>query len=125
MLTVDMVGEKVKLGQTSRYLNDIYKKMKESPESILRSRIFIKDSLFMIPPRENQVPIIMVGPGTGLAPFIGFLQEREVTREESDYGEAHLFFGCRRDDHDFIYREDILRYETQGHLTKLHLALSR
>ena len=66
--------------------------------------------------------MIMVGPGTGVVPFIGFLQERHITTQKSV---SHLFFGCRRSDSDFIYQDDIVQYQAQGTLTKAHLAFSR
>ena len=82
----------------------------------------------------------MVGPGTGLAPFRGFLQERAALLKKKkssssgsssdstsppSFGEAHLFFGCRSKDHDFIYREELEGFERSGALTSLRVAFSR
>ncbi|MDQ0656654.1 bifunctional cytochrome P450/NADPH--P450 reductase [Paenibacillus sp. W2I17] len=73
---------------------------------------------------EVDVPMIMVGPGTGVAPFRGFLQARAVMRQRGlSLSEAHLFFGCRNDS-DFIYRQELEQYEREG-IVKLHTAFSR
>eukprot|EP00470_Lotharella_oceanica_P013409 CAMPEP_0170184798 /NCGR_PEP_ID=MMETSP0040_2-20121228/34710_1 /TAXON_ID=641309 /ORGANISM="Lotharella oceanica, Strain CCMP622" /LENGTH=151 /DNA_ID=CAMNT_0010430983 /DNA_START=117 /DNA_END=572 /DNA_ORIENTATION=+ len=71
----------------------------------------------------------MVGPGTGLAPFMGFVQEFEHKSKENGgkpvEGERVLFFGCRKRDVDFIYREELNAAHESGVLTGLHLAFSR
>jgi sulfite reductase alpha subunit-like flavoprotein len=71
--------------------------------------------------------MIMIGPGTGLAPFVGFMQERHHLLENngSELAHAHLFFGCRKSDCDFIYREDIELYQKKGVISKAHIAFSR
>ncbi|MCC9021992.1 bifunctional cytochrome P450/NADPH--P450 reductase [Bacillus nakamurai] len=75
-------------------------------------------------PEDPATPIIMVGPGTGVAPFRGFLQARAaLKREGKTLGEAHLYFGCRNDN-DFIYRDELEAYEKEGIVT-LHTAFSR
>ncbi|MBY8914794.1 bifunctional cytochrome P450/NADPH--P450 reductase [Bacillus sp. YC2] len=75
-------------------------------------------------PKDPATPVIMVGPGTGVAPFRGFLQARAaLKREGKTLGEAHLYFGCRNDN-DFIYRDELEAYGKEGIVT-LHTAFSR
>jgi sulfite reductase (NADPH) flavoprotein alpha-component len=73
-------------------------------------------------PQDGTKPIIMVGPGTGIAPFRAFLEEREAT---SAKGENWLFFGDRNKEHDFIYQEEVEAMQATGLLTKVDLAFSR
>ncbi|MCY7984525.1 bifunctional P-450/NADPH--P450 reductase [Bacillus inaquosorum] len=81
------------------------------------------ESRFQLP-EDPETPIIMVGPGTGVAPFRGFLQARAaLKREGKTLGEAHLYFGCRND-RDFIYREELEQFEKDGIVT-VHTAFSR
>ncbi|CAN2254778.1 bifunctional P-450/NADPH-P450 reductase 1 [Bacillus subtilis] len=81
------------------------------------------ESRFQLP-EDPETPIIMVGPGTGVAPFRGFLQARAaLKREGKTLGEAHLYFGCRND-RDFIYRDELEQFEKGGIVT-VHTAFSR
>jgi len=76
-------------------------------------------------PQDLQKPIIMVGPGTGLAPFMGFLQERQVQRAAGQQlGAALLFFGCRHPDQDYLYAKELAEYAQNG-IVELHTAFSR
>ncbi|MBU8612019.1 cytochrome P450 [Bacillus subtilis] len=69
-------------------------------------------------PNDPETPMIMVGPGTGIAPFRGFIQARSVLKKEgSTLGEALLYFGCRRPDHDDLYREELDQAEQEGLVT--------
>ena len=73
-------------------------------------------------PSSGDVPIIMIGPGTGVAPFRAFMQERE---ENGDSGKSWLFFGDRRFLTDFLYQVEWLRWLKDGVLTRMDVAFSR
>jgi sulfite reductase (NADPH) flavoprotein alpha-component len=73
-------------------------------------------------PADPQTPIIMVGPGTGIAPFRAFLQERAATGAT---GRNWLFFGHQRMASDFFYADELNAMKETGHLSRLSLAWSR
>ncbi len=73
-------------------------------------------------PEDRDAPIIMVGPGTGVAPFRAFLQERQAIGAR---GKTWLFFGAQRAQSDFYYREDFEQLMRDGVLTRLDTAFSR
>src|SRR5580693_4316546 len=76
-------------------------------------------------PDDPSVPIIMIGPGTGLAPFRGFLQERAARKASgATPGPAMLFFGCRHPDQDYLYADELKAFAADG-ITELHTAFSR
>uniref|UniRef100_A0A8C9MN93 Methionine synthase reductase n=1 Tax=Serinus canaria TaxID=9135 RepID=A0A8C9MN93_SERCA len=79
-------------------------------------------------PADPSVPFIMVGPGTGIAPFIGFLQHRQKLREEHtdwEFGETWLFFGCRHQDRDYLFKDELQCFLKNGTLTHLKVCFSR
>jgi len=84
--------------------------------------IFISPNKAFRVPANNDAPLIMVGPGTGIAPFRAFLQERQATGAK---GKNWLFFGDQRLEHDFIYRDELLAWQENGLLNRLDLAFSR
>ena len=87
------------------------------------SRVFVKKSTFKLP-EDTSLPIVMIGPGTGIAPMRAFLQERKWQRETyglDNVGETDLYFGCRRPDEDYIYEDELLSYTRDGTLTRLEL----
>ncbi|HEY8650828.1 MAG TPA: sulfite reductase subunit alpha, partial [Chthoniobacterales bacterium] len=73
-------------------------------------------------PENPDLPIIMVGPGTGIAPFRAYLQERQALGAK---GKNWLFFGSRREKCDYSYKEDFDRFKRDGILTRLDCAWSR
>ncbi|WBW74230.1 NADPH-cytochrome p450 reductase [Schizosaccharomyces osmophilus] len=99
----------------------------EGPRQRLSGRIpmFIKRSTFHLAPPE--VPIIMVGPGTGIAPFRGFVMERaHLAAQGVQVAKTVLFYGCRRSDTDFLYKEEWDTYaKSLKDSFELHTAFSR
>jgi sulfite reductase (NADPH) flavoprotein alpha-component len=84
--------------------------------------VFVQPAAHFSLPADGKTPIIMVGPGTGVAPFRAFLQER---RANGDTGRNWLFFGDQRRDYDFLYSAEIAAMQSSGHLSRLDLAFSR
>lgn len=77
------------------------------------------------PPDDPQRPMIMIGAGTGLAPFRGFLQERAAQRAEGTaVATSLLFFGCRTSSDDYLYGDELRRYEADG-VVKVDAVFSR
>ncbi|KAK2859403.1 hypothetical protein Q5P01_004023 [Channa striata] len=90
--------------------------------------VSLRPSCSFRPPPDPSVPFIMVGPGTGVAPFIGFLQQREKERQENPgavFGETWLFFGCRHKDRDYLFREELEGFVSTGTLSHLKVCFSR
>jgi sulfite reductase (NADPH) flavoprotein alpha-component len=84
--------------------------------------VFLQRSPHFRPPRDGDTPMIMVGPGTGVAPFRGFLQER---RALGHAGRNWLFFGEQRRSENYYYRDDFEDMVGDGFLNRLDLAFSR
>jgi cytochrome P450/NADPH-cytochrome P450 reductase len=76
-------------------------------------------------PSDPSIPVIMIGPGTGFAPFRGFLQERQWVKNNGIIlGSAVLFYGCRHPEQDFIYKEELEEFDRNG-IIQLITAFSR
>ncbi len=88
-----------------------------------RLRVFVQSNHggFTVP-QSDETPMIMVGPGTGIAPFIAFLQERQSRRA---CGKNWLFFGDQHQACDFLYEQELKEYTQSGLLTRLDTAFSR
>ena len=79
-------------------------------------------------PSEMEKPLVLIGPGTGVAPFIGFLHHRELmlkAKPDLVFGPVWLIHGCRTQEHDFLYREELKRLHAAGIVTRLHVCFSR
>jgi sulfite reductase (NADPH) flavoprotein alpha-component len=88
----------------------------------LKAGVFVHPSPGFRLPADGDVPIIMIGPGTGVAPFRAFLQDRSASGAR---GRNWLFFGDQRGETDFLYRDELEAYRDGGLLTRLDLAFSR
>ncbi|KAI8930058.1 hypothetical protein BC831DRAFT_441195 [Entophlyctis helioformis] len=76
--------------------------------------LYIRSSTFRLP-ANHQTPIVMVGPGTGVAPFRGFVHERVLAAKQgSTVGPTWLFYGCRNSESDFLYRDEFEAFESQA-----------
>jgi len=105
---------RVRVGACSGYLAETL----EADDEVL---VYIeKNKNFRLPP--NGDPIIMIGAGTGIAPYRAFLQQREATGHK---GKSWLFFGERRFSSDFLYQVEWQKYLKKGFLGKIDLAFSR
>lgn len=87
-----------------------------------RVPVFVRRAPHFRPPARPDAPMVMVGPGTGVAPFIGFLEERRARR---DPGPNWLFFGEQHRATDFFYEEELTSCLADGTLTRLDTAFSR
>ena len=105
----------VRSGAASSYLAD---RLAEDAEV----RVFVEHNDNFRLPSNPDTPVIMVGPGTGIAPFRAFLQEREAQGAE---GNNWLFFGNPHFTQDFLYQVEWQRYVKSGLLNKISLAFSR
>ena len=102
-------------------------------------RVFVRPSTFRLP-KQLSTPVVMIGPGTGLAPMRALLQDRQWQGEHqtngngNGHGNGHgvpaagkntLYFGCQKRSVDFIYRDEMEAYQASGVLSSLQLAFSR
>jgi sulfite reductase (NADPH) flavoprotein alpha-component len=118
-LTVDVVRyaveERLRMGVASTFLAE---RVREGDPT----RVYVQKAHAFGLPKDPATPLIMIGPGTGIAPFRAFLQDRLVTRAP---GPAWLFFGHQREATDFFYRDEIDEFQAKGALTRLSTAWSR
>ncbi|HTV34960.1 MAG TPA: sulfite reductase subunit alpha [Xanthobacteraceae bacterium] len=87
-----------------------------------RIKVYTQRAQHFALPADPSKPIIMIGPGTGIAPFRAFLHERRAIGAQ---GRNWLFFGHQRSKHDFFYEDELTAMHASGFLTKLSLAWSR
>jgi sulfite reductase (NADPH) flavoprotein alpha-component len=118
-LTVDcvryVIGKRKRLGLASTFLAE-----RIDPGDQLK--VYVQKAHGFALPQDPTTPIIMIGPGTGIAPFRAFLQDRRATGAT---GKNWLFFGHQRSDCDFFYADELNAMKTSGLLTRMSLAWSR
>jgi sulfite reductase (NADPH) flavoprotein alpha-component len=118
-LTVDAVrydiGDRRRLGVASTFLAD-----RAAPGTAVK--VYVQKSHGFALPQDGSTPIIMVGPGTGIAPFRSFLWHRKATKAS---GRAWLFFGHQHEATDFYYRDEFAQMLADKTLTRLSTAWSR
>jgi sulfite reductase (NADPH) flavoprotein alpha-component len=118
-LTVDcvryVIGKRKRLGLASTFLAE---RIQPGDEM----KVYVQKAHGFALPQDPKTPIIMIGPGTGVAPFRAFLLDRKATGAP---GKNWLFFGHQRSDCDFFYSDEFNALKTAGLLTRLSLAWSR
>src|SRR5438132_320342 len=118
-LTVDcvryVVGKRKRLGLASTFLAERIK----LGDAV---KVYVQKAHGFALPEDPKTPIVMIGPGTGIAPFRAFLLDRKATGAP---GKNWLFFGHQRSDCDFFYADELNAMKTSGLLTRLSLAWSR
>jgi sulfite reductase (NADPH) flavoprotein alpha-component len=85
-------------------------------------KVYVQKAQHFALPADPKTPVIMVGPGTGIAPFRAFLQERQATKAP---GRNWLFFGHQHSNYDFFYKDELIAMRSAGLLSRLTLAWSR
>ena len=118
-LTVDtvryVIGKRKRSGVASTYLAE-----RIAPGD--RLMVYVQKAHGFGLPADANTPIIMIGPGTGIAPFRAFLHDRQASKAP---GRNWLFFGHQRSNYDFFYADELNAMKAAGHLTRLSLAWSR
>ena len=118
-LTIDAVrykvGKRGRAGVASTYFAD-----RVAPGT--RFKAYVQKAQHFGLPADPATPIVMIGPGTGIAPFRAFLHERMATKAP---GRNWLFFGHQHRDYDFFYQDELAGMRSAGVLTRLSLAWSR
>ncbi|MGB0776005.1 MAG: diflavin oxidoreductase, partial [Akkermansiaceae bacterium] len=91
----------------------------------LKPGVFVHSNKAFRLPENPDTDVIMVGPGTGIAPFRAFLEDRQVSKENGGKGRNWLFFGDQHEATDYLYREELDAMQANGTLTKVDTAFSR
>lgn len=132
----------IKEGLATSWLQRLHEKQKSNNSNNSNSRLmgnnelpphyvpmYIRSSNFRLP-ADSTKPIVMVGPGTGVAPFRAFLRERMLmAMSGKSVGPAWLFYGCRNEQSDYLYKDEfadlMIKASSQGVDLKIHTAFSR
>ena len=119
-LTVGVVRYLNKQGRQCKGVASTYLADRMRPGQ--KAKVFVQPSHGFAPPQDGNTPMIMVGPGTGIAPFRAFVQDRVASGAP---GRNWLIFGDQKRDQDFLYGEEIEEWMLRGALTRLDTAFSR
>uniref|UniRef100_A0A3P8WTS6 NADPH--cytochrome P450 reductase n=2 Tax=Cynoglossus semilaevis TaxID=244447 RepID=A0A3P8WTS6_CYNSE len=122
-----VVEYKTNTGRTNKGVATNWLKNKLVTDNGHKSTVpmYIRKSQFRLPFKATN-PVIMIGPGTGIAPFMGFIQESGWLKEQGkEVGETVMFFGCRHKNEDYLYQEELEEAEKNEVLTQLNVAFSR
>ena len=144
-----------RFGLATSWLEGVSNNSKKSVPECNGVRIFLRGARTFVPPAALSTPLIMVGAGTGVSPFLSFIEHREARRAAADravvamtsgawrrgviltglpevadstpdaHGDSILFFGNRDPDTDYLFRAELTGASQRGALTALHLAWSR
>lgn len=126
-IAISLVAHEHQLGKNSekRYglASNYYLKMNENWafNKLHQTRLLVRESNFKLPLNSN-VPIVMICTGTGIAPFISFLQELKSNNSKRN---TYLLFGSKNSDSDFIYKDEIASYCDEGYLKEFDAIFSR
>ncbi|MBN3291564.1 NCPR reductase, partial [Polypterus senegalus] len=122
-----VVEYETKTGRINKGVATNWLKNKVPTDNGLKSNVpmYVRKSQFRLP-FKSSTPVIMIGPGTGIAPFVGFVQERAWLKQQGkEVGETVLYYGCRHKGEDYLYQEELEQFEKEGVLTQLNVAFSR
>nr|XP_056721238.1 NADPH--cytochrome P450 reductase [Euleptes europaea] len=122
-----LVEYETKTGRVNKGVATSWLKTKHPNENGHKSTVpmYVRKSQFRLP-FKSTTPVVMIGPGTGIAPFIGFIQERGWLKQQGkEVGETVLYYGCRHENEDYLYKDELAKFLKEGALTELHVAFSR
>ena len=105
-------------------INESLAQLNLNGNEVPKIKLFKRKNPYFKLPKNALTPLILVGPGTGVAPFIGFLEQRKKLKNLIPIGETWLFFGCRTSQ-DFIYKNQLESFTKDHILTRLCVCLSR
>ncbi|KAG7170887.1 Methionine synthase reductase-like [Homarus americanus] len=116
------------LENSPKELNNAFDNLTIKAKADIYANIYLRANQTFHLSKNTKIPIVMVGPGTGVAPFVGFLHHRQkimTVNPDNAFGESWLFFGCRHKEQDFLYQEELESFHEQGILNHLIVSFSR
>ena len=114
-VVIDTIHGKTYPGLASSYLSQ-----SDAPSPIYATFKSSKNTFSL--PQDPKVPLVLIGAGTGLAPYVGFLQERSL---QKDAAPCTVYFGCRHPDQDYIYEKELAEFVDKKVISSLNVVYSR